>query len=403
MTQSLEQIRKTNLPPGIYPRFDWYTAMWHDCTIDQIYAFYEITQEFDGSILLDDLRSQFFGGIPTLNIEVETGVRLFITKFFVDMLDGETFGEIRSKTIPAIRVDISGMGLATMEPMKSYRICRKPLPDNAQITRADIAFDLVDLDENLMTDFHDFLCADGTLSETSRLMCFGKKSGYVQSLKWGSKDKEIMLGAPTSSRMLKFYDKKLQYTNDRGEFNPPDHYAQFSNVKKWTRIEWRLRKEDAHEVIYEKAHHENVAYFESVLKQIYLDYQIKDGRRSTGFVADFWRNLFDWQNLPAIMLNLLFVEKTQAIAVLDRWLHRSIVQILACIDIFGIDYINEVIKQEGSAMNDYNNPAGSGRRRKYMRTVSACRDGTTSESRQLGFIINESINYPQFYLQKKMV
>lgn len=403
MTQSLEQIRKADLVPGIYPRFDWYTAMWHDCSIDQIYAFYEITQEYDGSVLLDDLRSQFFGGIPTLCIEVETGVRLFITKFFVDTLDCERFDQLRSQSIPAIRVDISGKGLATMDPMRSYRICRKPLPENAHITRADLAFDLVDLDENLMTDFHDFLCAEGTLSNTQRLMCFGKTAGYVQSMKWGSKDKEVMIGAPTSSRMLKFYDKKLQYTNDRGEFNPPDHYAQFQNVKKWTRIEWRLRVEDAHQVMYETAHHEHTSFFDSVLKKIYLDYQIKDGRRATGFVADFWRNLFDWQNLPAIMLNLFFAEKTQTIAVLDRWLHKAIVQLMACIDIFGFDYINEVIKQEGSAMNDYTNPAGFGRRRKYMRTVSSCRDGTTSGSRELGYIINEAINYPNFYIQRKEV
>lgn len=64
MTQSLEQIRKADLVPGIYPRFDWYTAMWHDCSIDQIYAFYEITQEYDGTVLLDDLRSQFLVEFP---------------------------------------------------------------------------------------------------------------------------------------------------------------------------------------------------------------------------------------------------------------------------------------------------------------------------------------------------
>jgi hypothetical protein len=98
---------------------------------------------------------------------------------------------------------------------------------------------------------------------------------------------------------------------------------------------------------------------------------------------------------------LFFAEKTQTIAVLDRWLHKSIVQLMACIDIFGFDYINEVIKQEGSVMNDYTNPAGSGRRRKYLRTVSSCRDGTTSVSRELGFIINEALNYPKFYIQRK--
>ena len=303
MKQSSEQIRQVQLKPGIYPRFDWYTAVWHDATIDQVFEFYNVDLAFEGSILLDDLRSQFFGGLPTLNIEVEPGVRLFITKFYVDMLDCDTFDQIRSQTIPQIRFDVSGMGLATMEPSRAYSICRKSLPDCAHITRADVAFDLVDLDENLMQDFHDFLCADGALSSTGRLMCYGQGGGYTQSLKWGNKSKEILIGAPSSDRMLKFYDKKLQYTSDNGTFNPPDHYAQFQNVEKWTRIEWRLRKDDAHEIVYETGCHDNVGFFNSVLKRIYFDYQIRDGRRSTGFVADFWRNLFDWNNLPDIILN----------------------------------------------------------------------------------------------------
>ena len=76
---------------------------------------------------------------------------------------------------------------------------------------------------------------------------------------------------------------------------------------------------------------------------------------------------------------------------------------MAVLDIFGIDYVNSVIEAEGKIMNDYLHPHGAGRRRKYFRAVSLCRDGTTSKSRELGYIVNECINYPKFYLQHKEV
>jgi hypothetical protein len=198
--------------------------------------------------------------------------------------------------------------------MDDHRLVSPILPDGGSyhFTRCDWAFDFI----NYKPEFVDCLIDHiNTHKLPSERVPLASTKGAISCKVVTGGQKTVYLGSPQSDRMLRVYDKRMQYvnlqTNTYTKLNP------FGDPDSWFRIEWQTRNMFANNLVHGVDEQGRPADFKSILKDIFTRYAFADGtidnNHTTRPVVDFWNSLFNWQELESrIVLNQKYVQPTTA-------------------------------------------------------------------------------------------
>lgn len=288
----------------VYCKIDWLTAIFFDCSMNDVLRWLNLGDcvsdfcagAYQQSRGYDDVFKFMYNGII-----VETSSYNF---YGCDM-DVGIFDSICQK----IRLDISGSGLDFLRStgiyMEDHRFVAPMFSSPAgqyHFTRCDFAFDFINYKADFVDRMLDHINSNRLPSE--RVPLFSTKGAISCKVVTGGQ-KTIYLGSPQSDRMLRVYDKRMQYVDlNSGVYKKPNPYG---NPESWFRIEWQTRNRFANDLVQDPQ-----IEFKHILKMIFEKYAFADGamdaRRSARRAVDFWNDLFDWSDLETrIIQNQNFV------------------------------------------------------------------------------------------------
>lgn len=219
------------------------------------------------------------------------------------------------------------------------------------ITRADFAFDLINYHIDFLGDLIAHL--NGIVMNGGRavpVLSLGRPMKF--EVRSGSQS-TVYIGANRSSHLLRVYDKLIESKGDLTKLpiTLPDDFV----LDSWCRIEMQTRNEFAHYVFYGSADPE------ARFKQVYNEFAFCDENRE---VCDFWRDLFDWEQIPSIIQKAkLWTEPVLTKSKLENRLDKLLVQVLPFLyaaPSYWLDWFADQIRR---IEKDINKP---GRERSYQ-------------------------------------
>lgn len=286
---------------GIYTKLDWFTGIFED------FSFTKVLEEIglDADLYIDEFIQNAYEqsrGFDEVQILALNGVHLETSSFNFYGID-ESIG-VFDKVCQKIRCDISGSGLDWLRSqgidVDIYLRSHFESMPNVHVTRCDYAFDFVNFQGDFLDKMIDYCNRNHT--DSNRLCIIGKTGNIRYSMRIGDQ-KTLYLGATTSEKLIRIYDKRMQYTDPvTGLYNKPNPYE---NPDSWIRIELQTRSKFADNFIYSSGD------MLSILKWVYENYAFADlstpaWRREP---SEIWSSLFDWEAIPKlIMRNIDFGE-----------------------------------------------------------------------------------------------
>lgn len=211
-------------------------------------------------------------------------------------------------TVPKIRLELSGSGLDFLRSrgfdVDMYVKYPIDLPEGGayHFTRVDYAFDFINYCPEFVDCMIDHIYHHKLPSE--RVPVLNLPGGIKVKLVTGGQ-KTIYLGSPQSDRMLRVYDKRMQYVDlGTGAYKKDNPYG---NPDSWFRIEWQCRNQFANSLIRSDLEHKHI------LKDIFERYAFSDSNsdKRSRRPVDFWLKLFDWSDVEKrIVQNAKYVEST---------------------------------------------------------------------------------------------
>ena len=289
---------------GIFTKIDWVTMIFNDCSMYDVLCFLDMQ---DSVIEFSLGQFEMVRGLSTNFVFTYNGVKLEVSDlhFYMDesKLDLSVFDLIMRR----VRLDLSGGALDYLRSCGydvDTRIYDPPvLPEQASyhFTRIDWAYDFINYCPTFMNEFKRYI--DNNILDTGRVPCRGVKGGYEAGIKTG-KEFTIYIGSGKSDRLLRCYDKRLQFIDrESGVYIKSNPY---NNPDSWFRIEWQCRNEFADELI--------LSGFSKieVLKKLYDRYKFSEKLEISGVRQDvrLFDKLLNWEEitLPAIRQNLHLVK-----------------------------------------------------------------------------------------------
>ena len=279
---------------GIYTKIDWYSAMFEDMSFMDVLRWLKLDVYVSDFLIgmrerLSGFDEMFVFSYEGINLET----RQF--NFFGDQLSENCF----EKKIPKIRLDISGSGLeflrsTGMDP-DVYLRQEENIPQPFHCTRCDFAYDLINYKPEFLDQLIDYARNHHTAAD--RLCVYKLNTGIKYSIRTGGQ-KTIYLGASTSDKMLRVYDKRLQFIDPSTQVYKKQN--PYNNPDSWIRIELQTRNKTAHGLCYGKGD------MLSIFRYVYETYQFSDVENTTQHnrrPAAFWQDLFDWEQIPRIIQN----------------------------------------------------------------------------------------------------
>lgn len=363
----MEQIKISE--GKIVPKFDTYSAVWQNSSIRDIFDHYMIDDLLDTFVLENERIC-----IDAMNIEnwhlAFNGIRISFKTFDVPTFSYDSdLDDFLYAVIPKIRFELSGKGCdyLTLNGISTFEVLRKPLPkDKAHVTRIDIAYDLVDYMPDFQRKLKEFCLNPVNQSSYQRLAICNLPGGSTFSLRTGDQE-TVYIGAPTSDKLLRVYDKYMQKCKKTGVLEESPYGV---DIKSWIRIEWQLRNKKAHEVLFGR-YQEN--YFLEVFKKIYENYRFRDLTKEGTVVAQFWKDLFDWNTIPSIILNLSYVENKDMTHDIEEMFERAKPSVVDYINVFGWKkFIQEIRKYYNRINNPQTGSDYAARRKRVFRANAAC-------------------------------
>lgn len=295
----------------ICPLIDWFQAVFNDCTIEDVFVSIGVNY-----LITDDVEKVFgerfwisegymtslvfnFNGI-IIKIKGHDLQLLLQQHGLVDVdeLDLHVFDWV----FPYVNVTLSGstLNMLRQSGVDVNSILFQPLPllrGSYHVTRVDFAFDLV----NYRPDFLD-KCIDQisrSALPSGRLMSLGK-GGMCYTLRTGHKEKSLYLGSTKSNKLLRIYDKNMQYQSKQGS-NP---YMEDGELpESWIRVELQCRREqECHKLLYGCE-----GDMMKVFRYIYDNFALveSDGTEygKERHISNCWIMLFDWSTIAKIIQN----------------------------------------------------------------------------------------------------
>ncbi len=285
----------------IYAKLDWYTVMLYNTSIECALSKLNIDTEIYEELLASCYERSY--GFTSKAVFSVYGISCELDQD--DYLSTEQ-GSIFHKKFGKIRLDISGHGLDYLRGF--FEVDTKLMsPDfwgerqDFNVTRSDFAFDFVNYQPEFVDTFLNYLKdkerAGDLTPHSSRLNCGGRRA-IQYSYRCGDQ-KTLYLGSTRGDKLLRIYDKLLQYQKNGVLMKPlPEAFKDEGEVKSWFRIEFQTRRKSAEAYLY------GYKKLEDTLRFIFKEYMIRDEQ---GKPLDFIMNLYDWDKLPEIRQNANFV------------------------------------------------------------------------------------------------
>lgn len=319
----------------IYSKIDNVTIMFRDCKINTVLKF----------IKCDGLISEFFQAwFETYSNQSDiiqfnyNGCRVEVRKGYLYGMEHDV--NIFFRTLPEIRLELTGTGLDYLRSIgiipETYFRDPSNYPgerSNFHLTRIDFAYDLINYASDLLDVLLNHINTQKT--DTDRLVIYGQSSSLVYKLKLGG-EKTVYLGSSSSKRMLRIYDKRLQFVDHRTGTYVKDN--PYSNPDSWIRIELQCRKDEANSLCF--AENMNM---ESIFKYIYEKYCFAEGTTAYNRKpCEWWSRLLDWSKIPRIIQNFDKVQyKDPRTAVVENFYARCTGSFLVASSVLYADYGEE--------------------------------------------------------------
>lgn len=341
--------------PKIYHKIDWFSVVFNDASVSEALKSIGFKSEsaFDWEAAFNS-RAAYGHGFDTRFVFCFDLIRVDISSldikahlpevYDLDTLKGINFFETRFSSIIMTfsgscldRLRSNGMNVDNdfFIPF----ICDENPNFRYHLTRCDFAFDFVDFMPNFLLDTIN-LCRMWGDPVSRRVPCNGSKKGLSYSVKEG-KELSLYLGSGKSDRLLRFYDKGLEY---RMKHVPLSQYPYFDDKNgdivppdSWLRLELQTRDNYATNFVYSGLSNfcdleglpdvlrggilEN--RFLAVLREIYEYYAIREGKGLEVRVSPLWSQLWDWQNIPTIIQNANCVAPEMYLSRAVKWLDKS--------------------------------------------------------------------------------
>lgn len=349
---------------AIYTKIDWLTVMFQDMSLSDVLEFVHLLDQLDEFVKGCYERSQ---GLDDFFVFSYEGISIEARKVY--LYGHEVDESLFDITIPQMRLDISGSGLDFLRSLgiepETYFRNYDSYPQPFHLTRMDFAFDLVNYAPTLVDEVIDYCNSSHT--DSYRLCIYGMPSGLKYRMALGGQ-KTIYIGATTSERMLRIYDKKLQYIDHRtGIYNKDNPYE---NPESWIRLELQLRRKSAEKIAFDNSD------MCSILKYIYENYCFADTSNTNSHTrrpAAFWQSLFDWNTIPRIIQNF---DKVSIVSAEDRvvrtFFSRNIVNFMLTVSILGEEKFREMCDEFMQDLNNQYSPLCRKRLRSVLLKINSC-------------------------------
>lgn len=284
---------------GIFPKLDWITIVFNNVSINFVLSF--IHCSFMQEDLVQAEYDRNYGVSAWVSYRVgNSGIKVEAKRDQIDSFNGLC---VLDRECKQLRLDISATGLDYLRSEKDIDVesfFRQSIPVSSDgsplyhFTRADLAFDLVNYCPEFMNAFSQHVHG----LEYGSLRVRGSKGPIKTSERYGTKEHTFYVGSSTSDRMLRIYDKLLEFSSSRKKKPLLETLFPVSSVDSWIRFELQCRNDVAQHFLL------NYPDYLSVYMWVF-DYYAPV--KCDQFVSDFWYDIWKPDYVPYVIQNLQFI------------------------------------------------------------------------------------------------
>lgn len=354
----------------IYCKIDWFTAIFQDCSMNHVLKWLKL----DGCVsdFLLDCYEQSRGYDNVFKFGYN-GIMLETSSlaFYNVSMDVGIFDIV----VPKIRLELSGSALDYLRTLgvnfETYRfnVPELPLGGCYHVTRCDFAYDFVNYKPEFIDLLIDHIITNKLPSERIPL---ASTKGAISCKVVSVGQKTIYLGSPQADKMLRCYDKRMQFVDlNTGCYKKANPY---NDPESWFRIEWQTRNKTANALALD-----STLDFKHILKMIFNHYAFAKGDHSFAHgggsrpVVDFWLTLFPWQEIETrIIQNAKYVACESAKArTLRRFRSMHIRNFIFAQTVLGRDGVDKECNDYLDNLFMYDDPLTLRRRQAFLCELNA--------------------------------
>lgn len=353
-------------PSSIIAKFDYYTAMYYDCTILDLLRFFNLDM-----YLTEDLYTCYEHRYRQVNnageslkvvlapgISFEIHIQHIMQQLRLFDIKDVSFEDFCHTQWKAIRFALTGTGLEFLRSkgyevesrlmMPSYMMdidgkyyANAPDGTRCKITRIDVCFDLLNYCPSFYRDCVSLCQANET--QTGRVFCGlnpNLKSPSVWSAKVGH-DRTLYLGSSQSDKLSRTYDKMLQWNNSNKDVATFPYKTKDGVIpESWIRVELQLRDKFCDDLLFKCA-----GDFTKMLNWYYYHFAIC---KEKGVVCEEYAAVFDWQLISTIIQNANYVcDVPDTATIIERIKKRILKGYVALVALMGgVDSVSAALEYD---------------------------------------------------------
>lgn len=363
---------------GLVGKLDWLTIIINDISIEAIFEIFGFSHlvDFDDEILSTPFKRN--SNYDDRIVWQFNGLNFDFSVYDNDVLD-DNFDFFKTP-LSSVRCDFTGQGLDylreegydvdTLFRNFDYFLTSFGM-GNFHCTRCDFAFDFINFNGHFLDECFNYVHNHQT--QSGRLGLVGVTGALRFSERHGDQE-TLYIGSPTSDRMLRIYDKRLQFIDRETNSYIVDNG--YSNPDTWIRLELQLRNKQADAVLFGDGD------IFSILRWIYDKYPFADmtSPANARVKHKFWQKLFyadeDFLTIKKMLLNK-GIHFVQFVPREEKVLKRSLVELPFLIELL------QILKHKGVDFDEYINslwkslqvPSGDDlldiKKRKRLRKISS--------------------------------
>lgn len=360
---------------GVYPKLDYFQAVFNDVDFAYVLEWLGLPVNKFGDFLTNSyergLGYDTHIGYRFENISIETRADYLL------QYNSSEGNDLAFWTFSKVFLIVSGKGLDYLRSQGidvDHNFRRQPAINELtgkpvmHPTRCDFAFDLINYQSSFLDD-----CLSHLSNFSDRVPLCSMGAPIKFSVRTGDQ-KTLYLGSPRSDKLLRVYDKKMEQSDRYGNLasSPVDY-----DVDSWIRVEYQTRNDETWRILYGEGD------YLSIFRYIFDRYTFK---AADGKPAQFWLDLFNWDEIPAIVQNANWVSPSLDREKCDIQFLRALKIVCAFECAFGSNYVE---KRKHEFMDDLYSDGRemSYKRRSFERILDCLLDWSHDFSKCVGAYI----------------